>query len=103
MAGLAGWPLDYDPVFTYAPCFTPKGAYSFLTARAYDNPQLTDLLNQADAAVEVAERKQVFSEAVKTIVNDAPWIYLGAGPAPMAYGSYVKGLQPHISALFISR
>ncbi len=100
--GLAGWPLDYDPVFTYAPCFTPKGAYSFLTARAYNNPQLTDLLMQADTAVDVAERKKVFSEAVKIIVNDAPWIYLGVGPAPMALGSYVKGLQPHISALFIS-
>ncbi|MCK4789951.1 MAG: ABC transporter substrate-binding protein [Desulfobacteraceae bacterium] len=99
--GLAGWPMDYDPVFTYAPCFTPKGPYSFLTGRAYDNPQLTELLQQADAAVDITERKNVFSRAVEVIVNDAPWIYLGTGPAPMGYGSYVKGLKPHISALFI--
>ena len=100
--GLAGWPMDYDPVFTYAPCFTPNGAYSFLTAKAYNNPQLTDLLMQADAAVEVGARKRILSEAVNVIVNDAPWVYLGVGPSPMAFGSYVKGLQPHISGLYIS-
>ena len=100
--GLAGWPMDYDPVFTYAPCFTPKGAYSFLTAKAYDNPKLTELLQQADAAVVTADRKKFFADAVKIIVNDAPWVYLGVGPAPTAQGSYVKGLQPHISALYIA-
>jgi peptide/nickel transport system substrate-binding protein len=100
--GLAGWPMDYDPVFTYAPCFTPKGAYSFLTAKAYDNPKLTELLQQADAAVVTADRKKFFAEAVKIIVNDAPWVYLGVGPAPTAQRTYVKGLQPHISALYIA-
>jgi peptide/nickel transport system ATP-binding protein/oligopeptide transport system ATP-binding protein len=100
--GLAGWPMDYDPVFTYAPCFTPKGAYSFLTAKAYDNPELTELLQQADAAVIAADRKKIFADAVKIIVNDAPWVYLGVGPAPTAQGSYVKDLQPHISGLYIA-
>jgi peptide/nickel transport system substrate-binding protein len=100
--GLAGWPMDYDPVFTYAPCFTPQGAYAFLTAKAYDNPELTESLQLADAAVIAADRKKFFADAVKIIVNDAPWVYLGVGPAPTAQGSYVKDLQPHISGLYVA-
>jgi ABC-type transport system substrate-binding protein len=73
-----------------------------LTAKAYDNPKLTELLQQADAAVVTADRKKFFADAVKIIVNDAPWVYLGVGPAPTAQRSHVKGLQPHISGLYIT-
>lgn len=100
--GYAGWPLDYDPVFTYQPCFTPKGAYSFLTGRAYDNPELTEMLKAADRAVDPTKRRQVFAEAVAVITNDAPWIYVGYGPSPIGLRDRVKGFKPHISGLFIS-
>lgn len=100
--GYAGWPLDFDPVFTYEPCFTPTGAYSFLTARAYDNPELTQILKDADKAVDLAERKKIFAKAVGIITHDAPWIFVGYGPSPLAIRDTVKDFRSHISGLFIS-
>ena len=100
--GYAGWPNDWDPVFTYAPCFTKGGAYSFLTGRAYENPELTKLLEAADREVDTEKRKKVFAQAVEIITKDAPWIYIGYGPAPLGLRSSVKGLKTHIAALYVS-
>ncbi len=100
--GFAGWPLDYDPVFTYTPCFTKKGAYSFLTGRAYDNPDLTAILEKADRTVKPEDRKKVFADAVKIITSDAPWIFTGYGPSPMGIRSHVKGMKTHVSGMYVS-
>jgi peptide/nickel transport system substrate-binding protein len=100
--GYAGWPLDWDPVFTYSPCFTKGGAYSFLTGRAYENPELTKLLEAADQAIDLEKRKNYFAQAVEIITKDAPWIFIGYGPAPMGLQSSVKGLKTHIAGLYIS-
>jgi len=100
--GYAGWPNDWDPVFTYAPCFTKKGPYSFLTGRAFDNPELTKLLEASDAAVDPAKRKQIFAQAVEIITKEAPWVYVGYGPAPLGLRSSVKGYKSHIAGLYVS-
>ncbi len=100
--GYAGWPLDWDPVFTYLPCFTKGGAYSFLTGRAYENPELTKLLEAADRVVDLEERKNYFAQAVEIITKDVPWIYIGYGPSPMGLRTSVKGLKTHIAGLYIS-
>lgn len=100
--GYAGWPLDWDPVFTYMPCFTKTGPYSFLTGRAYDNAKLTGLLQKADVTVDEAARKQVYAEAVQIITQESPWIFVGYGPSPMGLRSRVKGYEPHISGMYVS-
>ena len=100
--GYAGWPLDYDPVFTYMPCFTKTGPYSFLTGRAYENPKLTELLNQTESAVDPDARKKIFAQAVELITSDAPWIFTGYGPSPMGRRSWVKDYKTHISGMYVS-
>ncbi len=100
--GYAGWPLDWDPGFTYPASFTKGGMYSFLTGRAYENPELTQLLLAADEAVDEEKRKKLFTQAVEIITTDAPWVYIGYGPAPTVLRAVVKGLNSHISGLYVS-
>jgi ABC-type transport system substrate-binding protein len=100
--GYAGWPLDWDPGFTYPASFTKTGMYSFLNGKAYENDELTGLLKAADGEIDVEKRKKILAKAVKIITMDAPWVYIGYGPSPSVLRTVVKGLKYHISGLYIS-
>lgn len=99
--GTAGWAPIADPVILYPGAFLPKGAYSFLTGKAYDNPQLTEAIQKASESVEFQKRKELYTKAVRIIIEDAPWIFVTGGPNPMGVRSYVKGFQPHLNGLFV--
>jgi peptide/nickel transport system substrate-binding protein len=99
--GTAGWAPIADPVILYPGAFLPKGAYSFLTGKAYENAQLTEAIEKASESVDFQKRKELYTKAVKIIVEEAPWIFVTGGPNPMAARSYVKGFQPHLNGLWV--
>jgi peptide/nickel transport system substrate-binding protein len=99
--GIIHWgPIVADPDLLYTTAFTPKNAYSWLTGNAYNNPPLTELLEQASATLDFNKRKELYTKAVKIIIDDAPWIFTVEGPGPFGARSHVKGLESHPNGLF---
>ena len=43
----------------------------------YDNPDVNNLLNQANSEADTAKRKDLYNQAEKQIVDDAPWLFIG--------------------------
>jgi peptide/nickel transport system substrate-binding protein len=43
----------------------------------YENPEVDDLLRQAQEVSDQEERKQLYHQAEQLIVDDAPWVFLG--------------------------
>jgi ABC-type transport system substrate-binding protein len=97
---VAGWAAIADPIILYPALFIPKGTYHFLTGKAYDNPQLSQLIQQAEITSDPTKRKALYTEAVKIIVDDASLIFTTGGSSPIGLRSYVKGFKVHINGLF---
>jgi peptide/nickel transport system substrate-binding protein len=89
-----------DPGIIYPAFFSPKGGYSFLTAKAYDNPRLNELLDKADMDPDFQARKALYTEAMTILQNDVPYIFTCFGPGPWGLRSYVKGFDAQPNALF---
>jgi len=97
----AAWAPIADPDLVYPGAYIPGGTYGFLTGNAYDNPQVTTLLEQARAAVDFNERKALYTEAGKILFQqDLPWIWTLSAANAQGWRSDVKGYVPHIDAYF---
>ncbi len=57
----------------------------------YSNPKVDALLDQGNSAKGFDQRKAIYQQANKLIVDDAPYIYLYNPANIQAYQSYVKG------------
>jgi oligopeptide transport system substrate-binding protein len=60
----------------------------------YNNPQVDDLLHQADTTLDNAKRMDLYHQAEQIIVNDAPWIPLTWDKDEYLVKPYVKGYDP---------
>jgi oligopeptide transport system substrate-binding protein len=89
-----GWIADYpDPenfltVLHHSRNVGPAG-----NSARYRNPKVDALLDQADAGEVWEERKRLYQEAERLIVEDAPWIYVYYYSANMLFQPSVRGLQ----------
>ncbi|HVB10409.1 MAG TPA: ABC transporter substrate-binding protein [Bacillota bacterium] len=85
-AALVGWSGRVDP---------DQNSYSFLATGGgnnnggYSSPQMDQLLKQARVTSDQAQRKQIYSQIVKLIEVDVPYVYLDAG-------ADIKGLQKSV-------
>jgi len=59
----------------------------------YSNPQVDDLLDKTRAASDQAQRKELFQQAQKLIVDDAPMAWWGFAPAYLITRPNVQGMQ----------
>jgi peptide/nickel transport system substrate-binding protein len=85
---------DVDPVsFLYSRFHSrnigPQGNVS-----RYSNPEVDRLLDQANVAVDPAERIRFAQEAQRIIVQDAPWFFFNYNKAAIVHAPKVHGLQP---------
>ncbi|RMF89523.1 MAG: ABC transporter substrate-binding protein [Nitrospinota bacterium] len=89
-----GWIADYpDPenfltVLHHSRNIGPAG-----NSARYSNPRVDALLDRADASEDWEERKRLYQEAERIIVDDAPWIYVYYYSANMLFQPYVRGLR----------
>jgi peptide/nickel transport system substrate-binding protein len=62
----------------------------------YGEPEVDMLLNSANEETDVAKRKELFNQAEKRIVDDAPWLFIGHMKQQVAIRKRVKGfvMQP---------
>jgi peptide/nickel transport system substrate-binding protein len=99
--GVASWAPIADPDILYPAAFTPKGAYGFLTGKAYNNSQITEFIEQARAALDFKQRKELYTKAIKIVVEDAPWIFTTKSQNPYGIRSHVKGFAPSANNFYV--
>ncbi len=91
-----GWQADTgDPENFLGVFFFSKNAGGVNTS-FYADPQVDQLLIQANEETEVAKRKALFNQAERKIVDDAPWLFISHMKQQVALRKRVKGfvLQP---------
>ena len=59
----------------------------------YGVPEVDQLLNQANEETDVAKRKDLFSQAERRIVDDAPWLFIGHMKQQVAHSQARAGLR----------
>ncbi len=64
-----------------------------LSDTKYSNPQVDDLLDKARASSDQNERKSLYQQAEKIIVDDAPMAWFGFAPAYLLLRPNVQGMQ----------
>ncbi len=72
-AALAGWSGRIDPDGNLYAQFHTGGSFN---DGLYSNPQVDSLLEQGRATTDQSKRKQIYQEAVRTLVDDAAYIFV---------------------------
>ncbi|MBO8142415.1 MAG: ABC transporter substrate-binding protein [Firmicutes bacterium] len=67
----------------------PKG----LASSYYTNPQVEELVAQANREVDQEKRQELYCEAAKTIWEDAPWIFLWVQRFPIVHSAKVTNIS----------
>ena len=90
-----------DPDFPYRNMLSKKGAYSFLHGHAYDNPVVTELLEEASLSVDFNTRKNLYCQAVKIMNEECPMIFTTKGKSATGIRKRVKGYEPHTAGTMV--
>lgn len=86
-----GWGADYPDPDNWLPELFGTGAGNNHTQ--YSNPQLDALMKRAISEVDPAKRMEAWAQAQKTVVDDAPVIFLFHDERFLLVKPYVKGLK----------
>jgi peptide/nickel transport system substrate-binding protein len=63
-----------------------------LATSFYTNPEVEQLLAQADVEIDPATREQLYCDASEIIWDDAPWIFLWTQSFPIVHSAEVTGI-----------
>jgi oligopeptide transport system substrate-binding protein len=95
-----GWLADYpDPENFLTVLFHSRNRGSKGNLSRYANARVDALLDRADASLDSAQRQQLYREAERIILGDAPWIFLHYYSTDVLIQPWVKGLREQISAM----
>ncbi|MGC8951614.1 peptide ABC transporter substrate-binding protein [Chloroflexus sp.] len=87
-----GWCADYPDPQNWISLFQTNG---LLSARVnYSNPQLDELVRQADVEQDPVRRAELYAQAQKILVEDAPVVFMMNNSGPVLVKPYVKGVTP---------
>jgi glutathione transport system substrate-binding protein len=87
--GLSGDYLDPDFYFKY---FYSKGS-PYVRPPYFDDLVVNDLLTRGRAALDREERKVIYRDLEKRLLDESPWIFLVRREQPYAYHSRVSGFE----------
>ena len=83
-------PYSTDPTVFLGNFYLPGATYNF---SLYDNPQVTDLIEQARTSADPAASEAALQQAEEIIRDDAPAIWAGRPNTLVAMPDYVKGFE----------
>ncbi len=87
-----GWCADYPDPQNWISLFQTNG---LLSARVnYSNPQLDELVRQADVEQDPVRRAELYAQAQRILVEDAPVVFMLNNGGPVLVKPYVKGVTP---------
>jgi peptide/nickel transport system substrate-binding protein len=95
---MMGWIQDFpDPSNFLVPLFSEKSITptSSLNRAFYSNPQVNTLLNAAQSELNSAKRMQMYRQAEKIIVQDAPLVFLHHTERYVVHQPWVQGYRLH--------
>ena len=70
----------------------------------YSKPELDKLIDDGRVASDFAKRQEVFAQALKMIVDDAPWVFLWQPQTLAAARTGITGFAPRMDAyLFLHK
>jgi peptide/nickel transport system substrate-binding protein len=72
-----GWQADTGDPENFLGVFFNSANKGATNTSFYDVPEVDQLLNQANQETDQAKRKDLFNQAEKRIVDDAPWLFIG--------------------------
>jgi oligopeptide transport system substrate-binding protein len=87
-----GWCADYPDPENFADVLFHSGVD--MNRSKYANPELDTLLEAASVEPDTAKRLQMYSQAEKIIVNDAPAIFIDHSKSYVLVKPYLKGFDP---------
>jgi peptide/nickel transport system substrate-binding protein len=87
---IIGWVGFVDPDEFLYNIFTTDGVWN---QHAYSNERVDELLEEGRVTSDREERKEIYYEAQKLIVEDAPMAFLYVNKQISAYQDYVKGFD----------
>lgn len=89
-----GWTADYPDPQNFLDILFHSGSAVNLTG--YANPEVDALLEKARVAPQFAERRALYNDAERRIVNDAPWVPLWFGRKRELSGEQAILLKPYV-------
>jgi ABC-type transport system substrate-binding protein len=91
-----GWQADTGDPENFLGVFFHSANKGGVNTSFYGVPEVDQLLNAANEETDVAKRKDLFNQAEKRIVDDAPWLFIGHMKQQVAIRKRVQGfvMQP---------
>jgi ABC-type transport system substrate-binding protein len=91
-----GWQADTGDPENFLGVFFNSANKGGVNTSFYGVPEVDTLLNAANEETDVAKRKDLFNQAEKRIVDDAPWLFIGHMKQQVAIRKRVQGfvMQP---------
>ncbi len=87
-----GWCADYPDPQDWLSIFWESSS-QFAKNIGYTNPEVDKLIHQADVEVDQAKRLDLYKQAQRLVVDDAPYIIRSTSKATFLVKPYVKGLE----------
>ncbi|MDG4766745.1 ABC transporter substrate-binding protein [Solwaraspora sp. WMMD406] len=87
-----GWLNNLDGEYAYYAQHHSTGSFNF---HGYADPQVDQLLDQARASVDDADRKPLYDQAARLIIDDVSYGYLYSPQASLAWLPTVEGVEMH--------
>ncbi|MEM9863609.1 MAG: ABC transporter substrate-binding protein [Myxococcota bacterium] len=95
---MVGWDMDFpDAANFFEPLFHSDAiADTGSQNRAfYSNPALDAILDQARGVVDRSERRDLYRQASRILIDDAPWGFVFSDTLLEVWQPYVRGYRPH--------
>jgi ABC-type transport system substrate-binding protein len=86
-----GWQADTGDPENFLGVFFHSANKGGVNTSFYGTPEVDQLLNQANEETDQAKRKDLFNQAERRIVDDAPWLFVGHMKQQAALRKRVQG------------
>jgi peptide/nickel transport system substrate-binding protein len=86
-----GWQADTGDPENFLGVFFHSANKGGVNTSFYGEPEVDQLLNQANEETDTAKRKALFNQAETRIVDDAPWLFVGHMKQQAAIRKRVQG------------
>ena len=97
LLGWSGGPPD--PYFYLNPLLSTPMIAANLNDANYSNPQVDELLTEAAETMDRSARRQLYVEAQRIIIDDAPWAFMNHMMYMVVTSSRVQGFKLHATSL----
>lgn len=87
-----GWCADYPDQQDWLTLVFKTGGIS-AARTGYSNKQFDDLVTQADVEQDATKRADLYNQAQKILVQDAPVVFVSGDKSPILVKPYVKGIS----------